>query len=56
MFYGTVNGEALRVFGNSYQKLSLLFNYFTLNQVDNLNTIDIRNVIVNITGQSSVSG
>ena len=47
----TRNGEALRVYGNSYQELSVLYNYFSDNQVENLNTVDLRDVIVNVTGE-----
>lgn len=48
---GTINGEALRIYGNSLQEIKVLFNYLTGNVVDNLNTVDIRGVIVNVTGE-----
>ena len=51
IFLYTRNGEALRVYGNSYQELSVLYNYFSANQVENLNTVDLRDVIVNVTGK-----
>ena len=52
VFYHTINGEALRIYGNSYQEVSVLFNYIVYNRVDNLNTVDMRYVIVNVTGKS----
>ena len=54
IFLYTRNGEALRVYGNSYQELSVLYNYFSANQVENLNTVDLRDVIVNVTGEWNI--
>ena len=51
IFLYTRNGEAFRVYGNSYQELSVLYNYYSANQVENLNTVDLRDVIVNVTGE-----
>jgi len=51
IFHKTINGEALRVYGNFFQKLKILFNYVVDNVVENLNTVDLRDVIVNVTGQ-----
>lgn len=50
LFLYNINGEALKISGNYYKRISVLFNYFSKNVVQYLNTIDIRDVIANLTG------